>query len=516
MTEPTVDAAALDQLLAPHDRTNAPGFAVGVAVNGRPLYRRGAGMASIELPVALSPTIRMRIGSTSKHFTALAVMLLAEEGRVSIDGSPRQILPELQDWADRVTIRQLMAHTSGMRDSLDLILHSAGPGVPAAPDCQLRALAAFDDVNFAPGESWSYNNGGYVLLAEIVERLSGMTFAEFLRERIFEPVGMHDTLLRPLDTDLLPNSATLHARTPAGGYARGVFGVPIGGEGGIVSTVDDMLLWLRHMSDPVIGSRETWAAMRTPLTTHGYGLGLTTDSRRGLTTVHHAGTVIGGACQMIKVLGHELDVIVLSNGPSSLEVHRLADAIIAACIPDLPPEPEDVPAEPITGIYYSAATGRRIALAVAAGRQAIRIDGMTLPALRDSEGRLRVPLVPTDMRLTPDAGGDAVTLAEYGAVDTLYRVQPPSDAAAETIAGVYRNEPAAMEIEVATGDGTAVLTFRGTLGEMTYDLRPIGPDLWEARATGTLPLALLVEVSGEELRVTSGRTRRLRFRRTVG
>src|SRR4051794_25298055 len=104
-----VDPAALDELLAPYDRTDAPGFAVGVALQGIPRYRRGFGMASVELPVALSPTIRLRIGSTSKHFCVLAVMLLAEEGKLSIDDSARRYLPELPPLARNVSLRQLMS-----------------------------------------------------------------------------------------------------------------------------------------------------------------------------------------------------------------------------------------------------------------------------------------------------------------------------------------------------------------------------------------------------------------------
>lgn len=513
MNEPAVDAAALDRLLAPYDRTDAPGFAVGVALGGRPRYRRGVGMASVELPIALSPTIRMRIGSTSKHFTVLAVMLLAEEGRLTIDDSPRTILPELPEWAERLSIRQLMAHTSGMRDSLDLILHSAGPGVAAAPDFQLRTLAALDDVNFAPGATWSYNNGGYVLLAEIVARLSGTSFADFLRQRIFEPVGMHDTLLRALDTDLIPNSATLHMASPEGGWTRGVFGVPIGGEGGIVSTVDDMLRWLRHMQDPVVGTRETWAAMRTPVSSHGYGLALTTDRRRGLTTVHHAGAVMGGSCQMMKVVEHDLDIIVMSNGLSGLDLHKLVDAIIDQCIPGLPPVEADVPAPPITGVFYSAESGRRLALETVDGKQAIRVDGMTLPARRDADGRLSVPLVPTDMRIVPQPDGSAIEVAEYGRTEVLARVEPPADASVAQIAGRYDNPAAAMSITVSEGEGGGTLLLAGPLGATRYRLAPIGPRLWEGRAAGTLPLALLVEIGDAGLSITSGRTHRLPFGR---
>lgn len=509
-----IDPAALDALLAPYDRSDAPGFAVGVALGGVPGYRRGVGMASIELPVVLSPTIRMRIGSTSKQFTALAIMLLAEEGKLSIDDSPRATLPELPGWADAITLKQMMAHTSGMRDSLDLILHAAGPGVAAEPDIHLRMLAALDSVNFAPGTGWSYNNGAYALLTEIVTRASGRPFADFLRERVFEPVGMTDTMLRPLDTDLVPNSATLHVPCPTGGYMRGVFGVPIGGEGGIVSTIDDMLLWLKHMSDPVVGSIETWRIMRTPLISHGYGLGLIADSHRGLATIHHAGAVVGGSCQMLKVVDHELDVIVMSNGPGGLDLHNLIDAIIDSCIPDLPPPPGDVPAEPVIGIFHSVETGRRLALEVLEGSQAIRIDGTTLPARRDAEGWLSVPLIPTDLQVLPNPSGLMLELRECGQTDILRRVEAPEDVEMDSLVGHYRNASAAITATIAKQDGgTALLTLSNSLGSMRYALTAIGSGLWEGRTKGSLPLAVLLEIKNEGFLLTSGRTRRLWFER---
>ncbi len=513
MTTPLVDPAALDALLIPFDRSDAPGFAVGVALHGLPAYRRGVGMASVELPVVLSPSIRMRIGSTSKHFTVLAVMLLAEEGRLSIDESPRRHLPELPAWADTMSVRQLMAHTSGMRDSLDLILHSAGPGIPAAPDFQLQALAALDSVNFAPGESWNYNNGGYVLLAEIVERLSGQRFGDFLKDRIFTPIGMHDTLLRALDTDLVPNSATLHLPSLAGGWTRGVFGVPIGGEGGIVSTVDDMLRWLAHMDAPVIGSAGTWAAMRTPMTTHGYGLGLMMGTHRGLATVHHAGAVMGGSCQMLKVIDHSLDIIVMTNGLGSMEVMKLVDGIIDRCLPDLPPLPESLPGKVVVGTFYSPDTGRRLGLEEIDGQPAIRIDSMTLPATRDDQGALRIPLVPTDMRVTPADDGMSLTLVEYGRTSILQRVEEPADAPSAGLLGHYTAASAGMKAAITNGEGLR-MALTGALGGMDYSLTAIGPGLWEGTATGALPLALLIEEDEAGFRLTSGRTQRLRFARS--
>ncbi|MBA2921007.1 serine hydrolase [Sphingomonas sp. MAH-20] len=519
MTEARIDVAALDALLAPYDRTDAPGFAVGVALGGRPGYRRGVGMASIELPVVLSPSIRMRIGSTSKHFCVLALMLLVEEGRLSLDDSPRRHLPELPAWADATTIRQLMAHTSGMRDSLDLLLITAGPGKAGPEDLQLKLLAGLDSVDFAPGTSWSYNNGGYVLLSELVERLSGQSFGHFLKERILAPIGMYDTLLRELDTVLLPNSATLHVPLPDGGYARGVFGIPLKGEGGIVSTVDDMLLWLRHMSNPLIGTSAAWAEMRTPLATHGYGLGLISDTHRGLRTVHHSGGVIGGCCQMVKVLDHDLDIIAISNGRSVVELYGLVDAIIDACIPGLPPAPADSGGEPVAGDFHSPATGRVISLVAHGSAQAISFGGMVLPALRDVDGTIRVSIIPSDLSIKPVRQGReivALDVTEYGNLDRLHLVTPPSATSLAGREGAYAHGPAGIEGRLYAGAGDRPrLLLSGPIGSLDYGLEPIGPNLWRTVPPDGLPIAATLEFQDDRFLLTTGRTRRLPFTRTA-
>ena len=514
-----IDADGLDKLFEPFDRTDAPGFAVGVALPGQQPYRRGFGMASIELPVALSPSIRMRIGSTTKHFCALAIMLLAEQGRLSLDDSPRRVLPELPVWADEISIQQLMAHTSGMRDSLDVVLHAAGPGLPAAPDMLFRLQASFDSVNAAPGSTWSYNNGGYVLLTEIIERLSRKNLGAFLTDNILRPAGLHDTMLRPLDTDLVPNSATLHVPAPDGGWMRGVFGPPIGGMGGLVSTVDDMLIWLRHLSQPVIGTPATWAAMRRPLTTHGYGLGLFMTSHRGLNTVHHAGGVVGGASQMLKVLDHELDIILMTNGRSGADLYRLVDDIIDSCIPDLPPIAA-LPADAaVTGTFHSSATGRVLAMGESKGKQIVTIGGMSLPALIQTDGFLSVPILPTDLRIAPIASDThaALEITEFGALDRLEQVKPLQDTSLDDLRGPYANTATAVRAVIAIDDtGAPTLQLSCTLGPLAhaalaYALQPIGPDLWEAKAQSALPLVATLEFHAGGFDFTTGRTARLRF-----
>jgi D-aminopeptidase len=237
----TLDEAEIDAIFAGIDQCHLPGAAVAIAIGGVPVYRKGFGLATMELPVLLRPAMRMRIGSTTKHFTALAFLMLCEEGRASLDDPIGKYLPELHAVSRDVTMRQLMGHTAGLRDAMALSMTINGPRARLT-DAQLVACyETIDDVEFQPGTSWSYNNGGYVLLTAAIERIAGESLDALLRTRIFEPLGMYDTLLRRWDTDFVPNSATLHFRLPDGRFTRDAMGMEVSGAGGLVSTMDDMV-----------------------------------------------------------------------------------------------------------------------------------------------------------------------------------------------------------------------------------------------------------------------------------
>ena len=204
----------IDAIFADIDQCHLPGAAIGIAVNGRPVYRKGFGLASMDLPLVLTPGIRLRIGSTSKHFTCCAYLLLCEEGRAGMDDPVGKYLPELHPVTQKVTMRQLMASTSGLRDVDDIFLQFNdsygwdGGAARSVRSADLLALyRSIDDVNAAPGTAWIYNNGGWLILSTVVERITGQSLEQVLWERIFEPVGMHNTLLRRVDTDFLPNTA---------------------------------------------------------------------------------------------------------------------------------------------------------------------------------------------------------------------------------------------------------------------------------------------------------------------
>src|SRR5579862_9727210 len=291
--------AALDDLFQPLLRSDLPGIVVGVAVKGEPVYRKGFGLASIEHGVANTPWTRMRIGSTSKHFACLAALLLVEEGKLDIDVDVRTYLPELPKVEPAPTLRQFMTHTSGLRDYLDVGFLASGMTIKPK-GVGLATQVRQGGVNYVAGEKMIYNNGGYHLLSLVIERVSGMPFEQFLKERIFDPLKMVDTRSVPSDFEIHRGTATLHVPQPDGSFRRGIFPTEeVRGEGAIVSTIDDMLAWLAHLRGPhTVGSEASWAQMTTPARlsnglTCKYALGLMVDQYRGVDVVHHGGTVIG-------------------------------------------------------------------------------------------------------------------------------------------------------------------------------------------------------------------------------
>ena len=520
------DAQRIDRIFERFDQCQLPGAAVGIVLSGKPVYRKAFGLASMELPVTLSPHMRMRIGSVSKHFTALAFMLLFEEGRATLDAPIGEHLPDLHPAARQVTARHLMGHLSGLRDAHDLAFQFSGTGRNVSSAELLSFYQTLDDVNAAPGVQWNYSNGGYLLLTALIERISGSSLEEFLRERIFEPAGMWDTLLRRQDTDFVPNSATLHMTRLGGGFERSYMGLAFAGEGGIVSTIDDLLRWCAHRDQPTIGTAATWSAMTSPQhlvggQSTGYGFGLIRGQYRGTETVFHPGGGMGGNAQMLKVPGAHLDVVVIVNRHDAW-ASELANSILDACLPDL--EPSLAVAEQVcaTGVFRSKSSGRVIQLGEDHGQQIVTLDGFDWPYVEEADGVLRpVPIwrfVNQEVHLIGERRRPAaIRFVDCGQADDLERDDSGPDANFDELMGVYRSDTTLTTATLArTADGENRLQSRGRFGSVDYRMEPVCRGVWRARPTGALPWLggwLLFNSQHRGFDFTSLRTWALPFRR---
>jgi CubicO group peptidase (beta-lactamase class C family) len=428
MSEETQDkpkpvAEQLDELFAPWNRSDAPGLAVGVARDGAILYRRGFGMASLESRTAIAPSTRLRIGSTSKHFTALLALLLQEEGKFDLEAPIRAYLPELTGPGGEPSARLLLQHRGGSRCYLDLGFLMRGMTI-AAPGEALAAQVRQQSRNFAPGEAMIYNNGGYHLVSIAIERVGGAPFEEQLKARLFDPIGMTDTVSLPSDFIILPGMAAMHLPAPGGGWRRGVFpSEEVRGEGAIVSTVDDMLRWMAHLrARDRFGSAESWRQLaERPTYPDGfvgpYALGLMVDSYRGLAALHHAGGVIGGTAQMLTLPDEGLDVIVLVNGAPAANAVRLAEQVVDIVLADrVGPEPTRPKAEDhaeLVGRWWSPEAGVTYDFLNEKGELKIALCGAPMGmSLDERDGRF----------ITPPSGMGQITVDPVGAETGQIRV----------------------------------------------------------------------------------------------
>lgn len=231
------DEKRIDRIFAELDQCNLPGAAIGIAIGGRPVYRKGFGLASMELPVLLTTSTRMRIYSMTKHFTCLAYLLLCEEGKAGLEDPVGKYVSQAHPVARNITMRQLMTNTSGLRDACEIRWLLSGLGISDSPSAQIVALyREIDDVNFAPEAAYCYNNAGFHILTAAIESVSGESLEQVFDRRIFAPAGMHDTALRRVNSDFVPNSASMHMLGPDGRFCKSYLPGEIAGEGGIVST----------------------------------------------------------------------------------------------------------------------------------------------------------------------------------------------------------------------------------------------------------------------------------------
>ena len=382
-------------MLAP--LAEVPGASVGVVRDGMLLLLRSAGLASIELGVGLSVTSTFRIASVSKQFTCAAILLLARDGLLATADPVRRHLPELPAALDSITLDHLMRNSSGLRDMLELLrLGGADLGTPVTEAELDAAIDRQSTLNFAPGSRFLYSNSGFRLLGRVIERVSGRSLASFLEERIFYPLGMTRTAHTPDLATPVPGLATGYLPDGEGGFRRAAHGFPLGGEGGLVSGVEDLALWARSLSVGALsaaglgGGLEAALEVTSPFTNgamNSYALGLEVTPFRGLSMVSHGGLWPGYKTAFLRVPENRLTVIVIANN-AALDPHHMAMQVIEAALEGdsrLQPAPTAFDHGAMTGTWLCVEDG--LSLDIAADGMA-RMHGVPFALVPTSDGRM--------------------------------------------------------------------------------------------------------------------------------
>ena len=379
----------IDTIFKDFATDHSPGCTVGAARGDAPLAAKAYGLADLEHNIPLTPQSVFYMASVSKQFTALSILLLERDGKLKLEDRIRTYLPELPEYAAGITIRQLLHHTSGLRDYLTLSgLAGNPPDQVITERSVLNALARQTRLNFEPGDEHLYSNSGYVLLSIIVHRVSGRPLDEFARERIFMPLGMRSTRFQHDHAAPIPGRAIGYVRRGSTWWIANSM-LDVVGDGGMYSTVDDMLRWAAAFERPEFSP--LLSRMQQPGTlkngraiANGYGMGLSQGTYRGVPTVSHGGSLAGYRTNFVRLPGEKLTVVTLCNNATA-NVRRLTQMVTelyapagmsapaapavapTAAAPPQSPAQTAIPRElgqALAGVYYSAeleATYRMVA-----------------------------------------------------------------------------------------------------------------------------------------------------------
>jgi CubicO group peptidase (beta-lactamase class C family) len=333
-------AASIDALFADFVKPGSPGCSLAVARDGKLLYSKGYGLANVEEKVPITPDTVFDIGSTSKQFTAASIVLLEKQGKLSLNDDIRKYLPEIPDYGKKITILNLLNHTSGLRDYLALFDLAGINTDSVTTDEEAYALVARQKaLNFDPGSDWLYSNTGFFLLSLIVKRASGESLRDFAGKNIFEPLGMTHTRFRDSHTMLIANRALAYDPVKdSDKYTLNVSYFEQTGDGAVHTTTGDLLKWDENFYSGKIGGKEFVAELQqqTKLNsgeTKAYAKGLLVTTYRGLPAVRHGGAWGGYRAELLRFPEQHFTVVCLCNrseGRPSTHANQVADLYLGS------------------------------------------------------------------------------------------------------------------------------------------------------------------------------------------
>ena len=494
----TVSTAALAQdKTAEIDRifnfatAETPGCAVGVSQRGRVVANRAYGLANLETRAPLDASSLFDIGSTQKQFTAASILLLAEDGRLSLTDDIRKYLPELPDYGHKVTVDHLLTHTAGIRDWTGL-LPMAAEGTDV-----LTLILRQRGLNFTPGEQWSYSNSGYELAKEIVARVSGMSFAEFTRRRLFEPLGMKSSAYVPDIMQAGPSAALGYQREGQAWRPFMRLGNNRGG-GAIVSTVADLVAWNDALASGKLGKSVTDKLHERTKLNNGrtlrYARGVIVDDTPGGLVISHSGGAAGFSTWMGRIPEHDLSVAVACNfdpvSATNLAGRVIDDvflppadsAALARWRATRPVAASGVDISARAGLFFDERTGDPLRLGVNDGRLQVANGPPLVPV---SETSFRIQRPSTFFRSEDDfvmtfTDADHIEIKSMeGEVARYRRARPytPSAAELQAVDGRYESAELGSVFEIIPGTGAIAMRFESA-PEKSLELTPVERDTW--------------------------------------
>ena len=529
-------AAQVDQVFAHLDKPDSPGCACTVMRDGEVVYSRAFGMANLELDVPLTPQSVFNVASVSKQFTAASIALLALRGQLSLDDDIRTYVPELPDFGEPITIWHLVHHTSGIR-GFDLRYFSGSSRRDYSNNARKLALLSRQrTLNFRPGEEYGYTGLGYIVLAEIVKRVSGKSLREFAEDNIFGPLGMANTHFGDDYRTIVKHRVASYGPRAQGGLQRYLRNSDYVGPGGLLTTAEDLLRWNRNFDDMTVGGPHFIELILTRGTlndgdTIDYAFGLVHGEYRDLKTVGHGGSHDGFRTTLRRFPEQRFSVAVLCNlrtiDRSGL-ARRVADIYLrdvfeAEATADASrPVPKAVSVsteelEKVTGHYWDDKDYL--------GRQ-IYVEDDTLRYFRyPSDERKLAPLgndrfymldTPSEVIVsftspTPEQPRQMIVVDDDGEPSVYDAVEPasPSRAELEGYLGTYFSEELDYQYVLRITNDSLSMWDPRTWVE--FALRPFTRDVFQALENGTFTFSRDGQGRVVGFRVDTPRSRNMQF-----
>lgn len=466
-------AAKVDAALPRAGSADIPGCAIGVQSGDGAPIRRAFGMADLEHAVPISVDTVFEAGSVSKQFTAAATLILVSEGRLSLDDDVRKYVPEIPDYGHRITVAELLGHTSGLRDWGDIEAIAGWPRADRVYDMTdvLHVVGRQRALNFNPGTAWSYTNTGYNLLALIVQRVSGSTFVDFTRDNLFVPLGMTHTQWRDDFRRIVRHRAIAYHRVSDGIYEQMMPFENTYGHGGLLTTVGDLLIWNRALDDGRVSAFVTQALQTRTRLADGrptiYARGIFERSYHGVREMFHDGSTAGYRAWLGRYPDQHLSIAILCNADNAL-TSDLAHSVADRYLPETKSDHTSYTVTPPTtlaGIYESERDGSPLRLTLRNKR--LQTDtGLTVMATADGkfafergDGSIaRTGMELSDGRISLHSEGD----------DTVYvraAAYAPTPADLVRISGRYHNDEVPVTYQIVAVAGGLNVIAEGRPGQ---------------------------------------------------